>query len=94
MMPRPATRSNRQIATAYDLALRLMYGCLPDFAGWSGYPSIAALSINLGIDVMGHWTLPRPTETRLPAAFLRAFCKQRTEPPQLLRPGFARSRDA
>jgi hypothetical protein len=36
-----------------------MYGCLPDFAGWSSYPSIAALSINLGIDVMGH-NLPRP----------------------------------
>jgi hypothetical protein len=29
-----------------------MGGCLPDFAGWSGYPSIAALSINPGIDVM------------------------------------------
>jgi hypothetical protein len=28
-------------------------GCLPDFAGWSGYPSIPALSINPGIDVMG-----------------------------------------
>ena len=27
--------------------------CLPDFAGWSGYPSMAALSINPGIDVMG-----------------------------------------
>jgi hypothetical protein len=26
-------------------------GCLPDLARWSGYPSIAALSINLGIDV-------------------------------------------
>ena len=26
---------------------------LPDFAGWSGYPSIAGLSINPGIDVMG-----------------------------------------
>jgi hypothetical protein len=28
-------------------------GCLPDFAGWSGYPSIAALSINPRIDLMG-----------------------------------------
>ena len=27
--------------------------CLPDFAGWSGYPSIAALAINPRIDVMG-----------------------------------------
>jgi len=25
-------------ATARDFALRLMGGCLPDFAGWSGYP--------------------------------------------------------
>ncbi len=39
-------------ATACDLALRLMGGCLPDFAGWSGYPSIAALSISPGIDVI------------------------------------------
>jgi hypothetical protein len=31
-----------------------MGGCLPDFVGRSGYPSIAALSINPGIDVMGH----------------------------------------
>jgi hypothetical protein len=28
---------------------------LPDFAGWSGYPSIAALSTNRGIDVMGQY---------------------------------------
>jgi len=36
-----------------------MGGCLPDFAGWSGYSSIAALSINPGIDVMGHSGLAR-----------------------------------
>ena len=30
-----------------------MGGCLPDFAGWSGYPSIAAMPINPGIDMMG-----------------------------------------
>jgi hypothetical protein len=30
-----------------------------------------------------HRTLPRPTETCLVAAFLRPFCKQRTQPPQL-----------
>ena len=43
-----------------------------------------------------HRTLRRPTETRLLAALLRSFCKQRVQPPQLLRPGFARSgtRDA
>jgi hypothetical protein len=29
-----------------------MGGGLPDFAAWSGYPSIAALSINRGIDFM------------------------------------------
>ena len=38
---------------ACDLSLRLMGRSLPSFAGWSGYPSIAALSINPGIDVMG-----------------------------------------
>ena len=35
-----------------------------------------------------HRTLPRPAETHLLAAFLRPFCKQRAQPPQLLRPGF------
>ena len=40
-------------ATAFDLALRLVGGCLPDFAGWSGYPPIAALTIDPEIDVMG-----------------------------------------
>ena len=29
-----------------------------DFEEWSGYPSIAALSINPGIDVMGHSSGP------------------------------------
>src|SRR6266481_9918193 len=38
---------------ACGLALRLMDSSLPSFAGWSGYPSIAALLINPGIDVMG-----------------------------------------
>jgi hypothetical protein len=27
-------------ATSCDFALRLMRSCFPDFAGWSGYPSI------------------------------------------------------
>jgi hypothetical protein len=36
-------------------------------------------------------TLLRPTEARRLAAFLRPFCKQRAQPPQLLRPGFART---
>jgi hypothetical protein len=30
-----------------------------------------------------HRTLPRSTETCLVAAFLRPFCKQRAQPPQL-----------
>ena len=30
-----------------------MGGSLPDFVGSSGYPSIAVLSINPGIDAMG-----------------------------------------
>jgi hypothetical protein len=29
-------------------------GRLPDFAGWSGYPPIAAMPINPGIDAMCH----------------------------------------
>jgi hypothetical protein len=37
---------------ACDFALRLVGGCLPDFAGWSGYPPIAALAIDPEIDVM------------------------------------------
>ena|SRR6266478_2024150 len=38
---------------ACDLSLRLMGRSLPSFRGGSGYPSIVALSINPGIDVMG-----------------------------------------
>ena len=49
---RPAARSNRQICGSCDFALRLIGGFVPDFAGWSGYPSIAVLSLNPGIDVM------------------------------------------
>jgi hypothetical protein len=36
-----------------------------------------------------HRTLPRPTETCLIAAFLRPFCKQRAQAPQLPRPSFS-----
>jgi|ERR1700730_4573811 hypothetical protein len=40
-------------ATACDLALRLMGGCLPDFAGGSQVPSsMAAMPSPPGIDVM------------------------------------------
>jgi len=38
---------------ACALSLRLAGRSLPSFAGRFGYPSIAALSINPGIDVMG-----------------------------------------
>jgi hypothetical protein len=40
-------------ATSCDFALRLRGGCLSDFARWSGYPSIAALTIDPEINVMG-----------------------------------------
>jgi hypothetical protein len=36
-----------------DFSLRLVGGGLPDFAGWSGYPSIAAFLMNPEIDAMG-----------------------------------------
>jgi hypothetical protein len=34
-----------------------MRSCFPDIAGWSGYPSIAAMLGNPGIDVMGQQTM-------------------------------------
>jgi hypothetical protein len=34
-------------------ASRSLFRCSPDFAGLSGYPSIAAASINARIDAMG-----------------------------------------
>ena len=36
-----------------DFSLRPVGVGLPDFAGWSGYPSIAAFLVNPGIDAMG-----------------------------------------
>jgi hypothetical protein len=51
-------------ATACDVALRLMGGCLPDFSGWSGYPSIAARSISRRIDVMGQQPPLAPQQVR------------------------------
>jgi hypothetical protein len=62
MRTQPATRSNQQNCDILRLfTTRLAGGGLPDFAGWSGYPSIAALSINPGIDVMYQKEmLPRP----------------------------------
>jgi hypothetical protein len=59
MMPRPTTRSSRLICDGLRSRATPQDSCLPDFAGWSGYPLIAALSINPRIDVMGHvWTAP------------------------------------
>jgi hypothetical protein len=45
---------------ASDFTLCLVGGCLPDFAGWSGYSPIAALTIDREIDAMGQ------KEARLP----------------------------
>jgi hypothetical protein len=47
--------------------------------------------VNCLVRYSRHRTLPRPTETRLLAAFLRPIGKQRAQPPQLLRPDFAQS---
>ena len=46
IMPRPPRVQIGNAAIPYDFALRLAGGCHPDFSGWSGCPSIAALSIN------------------------------------------------
>src|SRR5262245_29229794 len=62
MMPRPATRPNRQSYDTLRLCTTPRRQLPSDFTGWSGYPSIAALSINPGIDVMCQklpWPLPR-----------------------------------
>jgi hypothetical protein len=50
-MPCPRCIPIGNAATPYDFALRFA-GTAFDFAGWSGDPSIAALSVNPGIDVM------------------------------------------
>jgi len=44
--------------TAYDLALRLMGGRLPDFAGRSGHPSIAGLPMIPDRRMQGYSALP------------------------------------
>ncbi len=58
-----------------------MGGCRPDFAGWSGWPSTAALSINPGIDVMCHF-LPSADAVGppLPSYQVRFNVKRRSEP--------------
>jgi hypothetical protein len=63
----PAYSCDHELAC--DLSLRLMSGSLPSFAGWSGFPSIAALSINPGIDVMGqHPTSCNGTDQQAPVS--------------------------
>jgi hypothetical protein len=47
-------------------ALRLMGGCLCDFAGWSGYNSMAAFLIEAGIDVMCQERRPEFIKAALP----------------------------
>ena len=51
MMPFPRCIPIGNAATPYDSAPRFA-GTAFDFAGWSGDPSIAALSVNPAIDVM------------------------------------------
>jgi hypothetical protein len=52
MMLQSATRSNLQSCDRLRSCVRHIGGCLPDFAGLSGYRSIPAISLNPGIDVM------------------------------------------
>jgi hypothetical protein len=65
-------------ATACDLALRLAGACLSDFPGWSGYPLIAALSIDPGINVIAQERNLRPV--RLPD--LRTEFRGRQDSPE------------
>jgi hypothetical protein len=44
-------------------------GCLPDFAWWSGYHSIAALTIDPEIDVMGQF-LPHAPAAKTASFFV------------------------
>jgi len=71
VMLRPAGRSNRQICDALR-SYATPYGrLLPDFAGWSGYPLIAALSVDPEIDAMcrdptsHQWRPPRLHATEI-----------------------------
>jgi len=55
MMPRPAIALlSVNLRRPAILHYAILDGCLPDFAGSSGYPPTAILSINPGIDVVGH----------------------------------------
>jgi hypothetical protein len=54
MMPRPATRSNRQICDGPRFRATPRGRLSSRFAGWSVYPSIAALTIDPEIDVTCH----------------------------------------
>src|SRR6266481_886050 len=61
---------------ACDLSLRLTGRSLPSFAGWSGYPSIAALSINPWIDANG---MDRPCSCpERPTESVRGLCSTRS----------------
>src|SRR5262249_11538514 len=64
-MPQPGTRSNRQACDApRSCTTPHRRGCLPDFAGWSGYPTIAACQINAETDAMGQYrALFQPNHT-------------------------------
>ena len=65
MMPQPIARPNRQSCDTLRLRTTSRGRLLANFAGWSGYPSIAALSINPEIDVMCQCTKsPRDSELK------------------------------
>jgi hypothetical protein len=59
-----------------------MGGRPPDFAGWSGYPSIAALSVNRGTDVCAHCRHQRKSAG--------PFAMAQLVPPQLCNKGYSK----
>jgi hypothetical protein len=65
-----------------------MHTPLPE---WVIRVDIVLSDLSSAIHNTGHYYVP--TEIRLLAAFLHRIRKQRAQPPQLLRPGFAQSGD-
>jgi hypothetical protein len=52
MMPHPLLAPIGKAATSCDIALRLLSRLIFLYRRWSGYPSIAFMPINPGIEVM------------------------------------------
>src|ERR1700755_1296780 len=71
MMPKPAMRYNRQVRDA--LPSSTTHRGSPDVAGWSAYPSIAAISISLPDrrEWDGPAALPPPTALRVRGGLVR-----------------------